>query len=60
MKSRKQRICLRAVRASQETCIPPTFKNSSSIFLGNDIVGVFMTKMYLIKKKESTNMASLH
>lgn len=44
---------------SREMFIPPTFKNSSSIFCGNEIVGVFTVKIYFIMHTNTAEFKSV-
>lgn len=49
MELSKQHICLRAALWSREMFTPPTFKNSSSVFPGNEMGGVVITNMYFMR-----------
>lgn len=49
-------MCTHAVIESQEMFVPLTLESIGSIFLNNETVGVFITKMYFIR---NTNMALL-
>lgn len=57
MRWRKRYICIRVVTRSREMFTPPMCKNSSSIFCGNEIGGVFTVKIYFIIH---TNTAELN
>lgn len=57
MRLSKQHICIHAVIESQEMFVPLTLESIGSIFLSNETVGVFITKIYFIR---NTNMALLN
>lgn len=57
MRLSKQHICIHAVIESQEMFVPLTLESIGSIFLNNETVGVFITKIYFIR---NTNMALLN
>ena len=50
-------MCIHAVIESQEMFVPLTLESIGSIFLNNETVGVFITKIYFII---NTNMALLN